>query len=78
MTAPRDIVDALECVASIYFSDVRQKTRAAFILADEMVEVCCKALAIAENPKAQDLRESDISAPCWQPIQAKTWRTGAG
>ena len=50
MAAPRDIIDALECVASIYFSDVRQKTRAAFILTDELVEVCCKALAVAANP----------------------------
>lgn len=50
MAAPRDIVDALESVASIYFSDVRHKSRAAFILTDELVEMCCKALAVAANP----------------------------
>jgi hypothetical protein len=50
MTAPLDIVDALESVASIYFSDVRHKVRAAFILTDELVEMCCKALAVAANP----------------------------
>jgi hypothetical protein len=50
MAAPRDIIDALESITSIYFSDVRHKTRAAFILTDELVEVCCKALAIAANP----------------------------
>jgi hypothetical protein len=35
---------------SIYFSDVRHKVRAAFILTDELVEMCCKALAVAANP----------------------------
>jgi len=50
MPAPRDIIDALESVASIYFSDVRHKIRAAFILTDEFVEMCCKALAVAANP----------------------------
>lgn len=49
MAAPRVIIDALECVGSIYFSDIRHKTHAAFILADEMVEMCCKALALAAN-----------------------------
>jgi hypothetical protein len=32
MPAPRDIIDSLECVISVYFSDVRHKHRAAFIL----------------------------------------------
>lgn len=50
MAAPRDIIDALECVISLYFSDVRHRARAAFILADELVEMCCKALATAANP----------------------------
>jgi len=50
MPAPRDIIDALESVTSIYFSDVRHKIRATFILTDELVEVCCKSLAIAANP----------------------------
>src|SRR5437899_5747403 len=50
MAAPRDIIDALESVVSIYFSDVRHKVRAAFILTDELVERCCKALAVAANP----------------------------
>jgi hypothetical protein len=43
MAAPRDITDALEGVVSIYFSDVRHKLRAAFILQDELVEMSCKA-----------------------------------
>src|SRR6266702_1692152 len=50
MTAPRDIVAALECVTSIFFSDVRHKNRAAFILCDELVEMVCKAKAKAANP----------------------------
>jgi hypothetical protein len=56
MAAPRDIVDALECVGSICFSDVRHKTRAAFILADELVEMCCKALAFAANPNLGNIQ----------------------
>jgi hypothetical protein len=43
VTAPRDIVDLLECVLSIYFSGVRHNLRAAFILCDETVEVTLRA-----------------------------------
>ncbi len=50
MPAPRDIVAALECVISIFFSDVRHRNRAAFILCDELVEMTCKAKAKAANP----------------------------
>jgi len=49
MRAPRDIVAALECVTSIFFSDVRHKNRAAFILCDELVEMTCKTKAKASN-----------------------------
>lgn len=42
MSASRHIVDALECVLSIYFSNCRHKERAAFILCDELVEVTCR------------------------------------
>lgn len=42
MTAPRHIVDALESVLSLYFSNCRHKERAAFILCDELVEVACR------------------------------------
>jgi len=51
MPAPRDIVAALECVVYIFFSDVRHKNRAAYILCDELVEITCKAKAKAANPK---------------------------
>lgn len=50
MPAPRDIVAALECVISIYYSDVRHKNRAAFILCDELVEMTCKAKAKEATP----------------------------
>ena len=50
MPAPRDIVAALECVISIFFSDVRHKNRAAFILCDELVEMTCRAKAKAADP----------------------------
>lgn len=42
MASPRHIVDALESVLSIYFSNCRHKERAAFILCDELVEVTCR------------------------------------
>lgn len=42
MTAPRHIVDALDSVLSIYFSNCRHKERAVFILCDELVEVTCR------------------------------------
>jgi len=42
MSAPRHIVDALESVLSVYFSNCRHKERAAFLLCDEMVEVTCR------------------------------------
>lgn len=47
MAAPRDIVDSLECVLSVYFSGVRHNLRAAFILCDGLVELTCKAKAEA-------------------------------
>lgn len=45
MAAPRAIVDALESVLAIYFSDVRHRARAAFMLCDELVEMTCKVRA---------------------------------
>jgi hypothetical protein len=45
MAAPREIVDALESVLGVYFSAVRHRERAAFILCDEMVEMACKLRA---------------------------------
>jgi hypothetical protein len=50
MPAPREITDALESVVSIYFSDVRHKLRAAFILTDELVEMICKTKAKQAQP----------------------------
>lgn len=45
MSAPRDIVDSLESVLSIYFSGVRHNLRSAFILCDGLVELTCKGRA---------------------------------
>lgn len=50
MSAPREILDALECVLSVYFSGVRHNLRAAFILCDEMVEVTMRAKVKAAVP----------------------------
>jgi len=54
MPAPRDIIDSLESVISIYFSDVRHKLRAAFLLADELVEATGKAQIPVKELKAKD------------------------
>lgn len=51
MATPQAILDALECVLSVYFSNVRHRTRAAFLLCDELVEVTCKAKALQTNHK---------------------------
>lgn len=44
-TSPREIEDSLESVLGVYFSDVRHRARAAFILCDELVEMSCKLRA---------------------------------
>lgn len=49
MTAPRDIVDSLESVLSIYFSGVRHNLRAAFILCDGLIELICFAKHDPQN-----------------------------
>jgi hypothetical protein len=45
VAAPRDIVDALESVISVYFSGCRHNLRSAFILCDGLIELTCKAKA---------------------------------
>lgn len=49
MSAPREIIDNLESILGIYFSDVRHRERAAFILCDELVEMACKLRARENN-----------------------------
>ncbi len=77
MAAPRDIIDALESVVSLYFSDVRHKQRAAFILADELVEMTCKALAIAANPTLGHIKFHDLLKHPAVKLDAKTTTLGA-
>src|ERR1700719_4477565 len=45
MPAPPEISDALESVLGIYFSGIRHRERAAFILTDELLELACKLRA---------------------------------
>lgn len=45
MPAPVAISDALESVLDIFFSGVRNRERAAFILCDNLVEMACKTRA---------------------------------
>jgi hypothetical protein len=49
MPAPREIIDSLESVLGVYFSGVRHRDRAAFILCDELVEMACKLRAREHN-----------------------------
>jgi len=45
MSTPPEIIDTLESVLEIYFSGVRHRERAAFILCDNLVEMTCKTKA---------------------------------
>lgn len=49
MPAPPEISDALESVLGIYFSGIRHRERAAFILIDELIEMACKLRAREHN-----------------------------
>lgn len=49
MPCPSEIVTAFESVVDIYFSSVRHRERAAFILCDNLVEMACKARAYEHN-----------------------------
>jgi hypothetical protein len=49
MPAPPEILDTLESIIGIYFSNVRHRERAAFILCDNLVEMACKTKAVQHN-----------------------------
>ena len=49
MEIPQAIADSLESVVEIYFSGVRHRERAAFILCDNLVEMACKSRAKQHN-----------------------------
>ena len=49
MPCPRPILDGLESVFGIYFSGIRHRDRAAFILVDELIEMACKLRAREYN-----------------------------
>jgi len=51
MSAPRHLIDALESVVSLFFSNVRHNHRAAFLLCDELVEVTCREKIKAAIPR---------------------------
>lgn len=52
MPVPAEITAALESVIDIYFSSVRHRERAAFILCDNLVEMACKTKAREHNYRA--------------------------
>lgn len=73
MAVPRDILDALECVGSIYFSDVRHKTREVSILSDELVEMCCKGLAFCCEPEPRECSVPRVTrASCVRPKRCRS------
>ena len=49
MPAPPAILDALDSVIDIFFSGVRHRERAAYILCDNLVEMACKTRALEHN-----------------------------
>ena len=49
MPAPIEILDSIESIFDIYFSGVRHRERAAFILCDNLVEMVCKTKAVQHN-----------------------------
>ncbi len=51
MPAPLEIIQSLESVVDIYFSSVRHRERAAFILCDNLVEMACKTKAKQHDHK---------------------------
>ena len=51
MAAPVEIIHALESVVDIYFSGVKHRERAAFILCDNLVEMACKTKAREHDHK---------------------------
>jgi len=42
MKIPQQIIDVLESIVGLYFSDVRHKERSVFILVDNLIETICK------------------------------------
>jgi hypothetical protein len=64
MPAPRHIVDSLECVLTIYFSNCRHKERAAFILCDELAEVTCRERVKQQIPIQSKERGRDSRHEC--------------
>lgn len=42
MPVPKHVVDALESVAAVFFTNVRHQHRASFILCDGLVEITCR------------------------------------
>jgi hypothetical protein len=58
MSTPPEIIDALESVLEIYFSGVRHRERAAFILRDNLIEMTCKSNA--KQVLEECLNEVDI------------------
>jgi len=72
MPIPREIIDSLESILGIFFSDIRHRTRAAFILCDEMVEMTCKLRAREANHRFDMSANfhNSITAPGVSPLPA--------
>jgi hypothetical protein len=51
MPAPAQIINSLESILGILFSNIHYKERAAYILCDNLVELCCRIKIKEKNPK---------------------------
>lgn len=49
MNAPSEIIDALESIIFIFFSETPHKERTTFILCDNLAELCCKKRMMEKN-----------------------------
>ncbi len=77
MPASRDVTDALECVLSVFFSNVRHHTRAAFLLCDEFVEVACKAKLKMTHPSHGHINFFNLLSHAVVSLDPKTSPLGA-
>src|ERR1700722_1621979 len=83
MEAPGPIIAMLECVVSLFLSNVRHNLRAAFVMCDELVELTCRERIRATLTKNKRLGKMDFRqllenaavglSPTSQPLGKRLW-----
>lgn len=74
MYAPKEITDYLEPILSIYLSDFRHKERSAFILCDNLIELCCKLRIKERDPSDNRNRQRNFPQSLEDAKLSKTFR----